>query len=216
MKIKQVRLFLTIILLMMVVFMLGRCNYNDENNDAGSSPVNNQHITDEELIDIALNISKTENNYTYWLFSHNNDVNVSEIVQVETKYILNGEEFSTFENYAPVSEFESIEDFVNKASRYLSSDYIENYLYKYIGLHPTDNIPAPLLLDLDGRLYKNTTINGVSIIPNIAYTHGEVIEKAKYSAVVRLYVDSDISTDISYVDFPLILEDDIWKYNPSY
>ena len=92
---------------------------------------------------------------------------------------------------------------------------IENYLYKLVGLHPTENIPAPILLEQNGKLYKLISVDGVSIVPNITYSHGEVIEKTKSSAIVRLYVDSSIDTDIVFIDYPLVLEDGLWKHNPS-
>lgn len=173
-------------------------------------------INDEELIDTAMNISKEENNYTYWLFSAPAISDEGNIVQAEYSYTLNGEKFSEIREYVPVSEYESIRDFVRKASGCLSQRYIENYLYQYLGLHPTDNIPAPILKEIGGRLYKLTSANGVSIIPNMAYTGGEVIQKDETQATVRLFADPDEEYDISYFDYLLVLEDGVWKHNPSF
>ena len=126
----------------------------------------------------------------------------------------NEEDFLSLYDYALVTEFNSIEDFVNKASKCLSTEYIENYLYKLVGLHPTENMPAPILWEQNGKLYKLIGVDGVSIIPNIMYSHGEVIEKTESSAIVRLYVDSSVDTDIVFIDYPLVLEDGLWKHNP--
>ena len=173
-------------------------------------------INDEKLIDTAMNISKEENNYTYWLFSAPAISDEGDIVQAEYRYTLNGEKFSEIREYVPVSEYESIRDFVRKASGCLSQRYIENYLYQYLGLHPTDNIPVPILKEIGGRLYKLTSANGVSIIPNMVYTGGEVIQKDETQATVRLFADPDEGYDISYFDYLLVLEDGVWKHNPSF
>ena len=71
------------------------------------------------------------------------------------------------------------------------------------------------MLESDGVLYKITSADGVSHLPNLNYESGEVIEKTDSSAIVRLYVDSSIDADISSFDYHLILEDDEWKHNPS-
>ncbi len=172
-------------------------------------------ISDDELINIAIEISKEENNYTYWLFLSDKGVDNSDIIQKEIFFTHNGEDFTSVYDYAFVTDFNSIDDFVSNASKYLSTQYIENYLYGLIGLHPTENIPAPILLEQNGKLYKCRDIGGVSNIPNIKYSSGEVIEKTESSAIVRLYVDSSINTDITFIDYPLLLEDNIWKHNPS-
>ena len=172
-------------------------------------------VSDAELINAALELSKTENNYTYWLFSLDDGVDNSDIIQKEVIFTHNGEDFLSLYDYALVTDFHSIEDFLNKASKCLSTEYIENYLYKLVGLHPTENIPAPILLEQKGKLYKLIGVDGVSIVPNIMYSHGEVTEKTGASAIVRLYVDSSVDTDIVFIDYPLVLEDNIWKHNPS-
>ena len=184
-------------------------------SDEDSEQTNGDYISNDELVDIALNISKKENNFTYWLFSPH-DYSKDEVVQVEFNYTLNGEKFSNFCEYAPVSEYSSISDFVDKACEYLSEEYMENYIYKYIGLHPTKSIPMPLLKDIDGVLYKQVSIDGVSIIPNLDYTDGEVIEKTNSTAIVRLYVDSSVDNSYKYTDFNLIFENGRWKHNPIY
>lgn len=172
-------------------------------------------ISDDELVDIAMDISKEENNYTYWLFSAPVTEDESDIIQEEYSYTLNGEKFSEVREYVPVSEYESIRDFTEKASGYLSQRYIENYLYQYLGLHPTDNTPVLILKEIDGRLYKLTSVNGTSIIPNMIYTSGEVIQRDETQATVRLFADPDKGYDVSYFDYPLALEDGVWKHNPS-
>lgn len=85
-----------------------------------------------------------------------------------------------------------------------------------VGLHPTENIPALILLEHNGKLYKCRDVDGISIIPNISYSSGEIIERTESSAIIRLYVDPYVDTDIAFIDYPLLLEDDVWKYNPKY
>ena len=194
---------ISIVLAVIMIMVMTACNSTKDS------------VSDDELINRAMEISKEENNYTYWLFSHDKGIDNSNIIQKEIVFSHNGEEFPSVYEYALVMEFNSIEDFVNNASRYLSKEYMENYLYKLIGLHPTESIPAPLLLESDGSLYKITSADGVSHLPNIKYESGEVIEKTDSTAVVRLYVDSSIDADISSFDYHLILEDDVWKHNPS-
>lgn len=205
------------------IIALAGCGQKDlqSSDTVGNSITSDQHkdsrdISDDELIDIAMDISKEENNYTYWLFSAPVTEDESDIIQEEYSYTLNGEKFSEVREYVPVSEYESIRDFVRKASGCLSQQYIENYLYQYLGLHPTDNIPVPILKEIGGRLYKLTSANGVSIIPNMVYTGGEVIQKDETQATVRLFADPDEGYDISYFDYLLVLEDGVWKHNPSF
>ena len=96
--------------------------------------------------------------------------------------------------------------------------FLRHYAQRCISysLHPTDNIPAPILKEIGGRLYKLTSANGVSIIPNMVYTGGEVIPKDETKATVRLYADPNEGYDISYFDYLLVLEDGVWKHNPSF
>lgn len=204
------------------VIALAGCGQKDlqSSDTASNSITSDQHkdsrdISDDELINLAMDISKEENNYTYWLFSAPVTEDESDIIQEEYSYTLNGENFSELRKYVPVSEYESIRDFTEKASEYLSRQYIENYLYPYLGMHPTDNIPVPLLREIDSRLYKLTSVNGTSIIPNMIYTSGEVIQRDETQATVRLFADPDKGYDVSYFDYPLILEDGVWKHNPS-
>lgn len=177
--------------------------------------VNKESVSDDELIDIAIELSKEENNYTYWLFSFDDSVENGVTIQREVIFTHNGEKFSSLYEYVLVKDFDSIDDFINKASKCLSTQYIENYLYRLVGLHPTENIPAPILLEQNGKLYKCRDIGGVSIIPSTKYVSGEVLEKTESSAIVRLYVDPSVDTDIVFIDYPLILEDGLWKHNPS-
>ena len=204
------------------IIALSGCGQKDlQSSDTVSNSItSDQHkdsrdISDNELIDLAIDISKEENNYTYWLFSAPVTEDESDIIQEEYSYTLNGEKFSEVREYVPVSEYESIRDFTEKASGYLSQRYIENYLYQYLGLHSTDNTPVPILKEIDGRLYKLTSVNGTSIIPNIIYTSGEVIQRDETQATVRLFADPDKGYDVSYFDYPLVLEDGVWKHNPS-
>lgn len=204
------------------VIALAGCGQKDlqSSDTASNSITSGQHkdsrdISDDKLINLAMDISKEENNYTYWLFSAPVTEDESDIIQEEYSYTLNGENFSELRKYVPVSEYESIRDFTEKASQHLSRQYIENYLYPYLGMHPTDNIPVPLLREIDGRLYKLTSVNGTSIIPNMIYTSGEVIQRDETQATVRLFADPDKGYDVSYFDYPLILEDGVWKHNPS-
>ena len=204
------------------IIALSGCGQKDlQSSDTVSNSItSDQHkdsrdISDNELIDLAIDISKEENNYTYWLFSAPVTEDESDIIQEEYSYTLNGEKFSEVREYVPVSEYESIRDFIEKASGYLSQRYIENYLYQYLGLHPTDNTPVPILKEIDGRLYKLTSVNGTSIIPNIIYTSGEVIQRDETQATVRLFADPDKGYDVSYFDYPLALEDGVWKHNPN-
>ena len=204
------------------IIALSGCGQKDlQSSDTVSNSItSDQHkdsrdISDNELIDLAIDISKEENNYTYWLFSAPVTEDESDIIQEEYSYTLNGEKFSEVREYVPVSEYESIRDFTEKASGYLSRQYIENYLYQYLGLHPTDNTPVPILKEIDGRLYKLTSVNGTSIIPNMIYTSGEVIQRDETQATVRLFADPDKGYDVSYFDYPLVLEDGVWKHNPS-
>ena len=215
---KKLDCFFMCTILIISFFVLTACNQNivisEEKKDSIQS-MGMIDISDDELVDIAMNISKKENNYTYWLFSFD-DVDDSDIIKKEVIFTHNGEDFLSLYDYALVTKFNSIEDFVNKASKCLSTEYIENYLYKLVGLHPTENIPAPILLEQNGKLYKRRDVDGISIIPNISYFGGEVIERTVSSAIIRMYVDPSVDTDIAFIDYPLLLEDDVWKYNPKY
>ena len=138
---------ISIVLAVIMIMTMTACNSTKDS------------VSDDELINRAMEISKEENNYTYWLFSHDKGIDNSDIIQKEIIFSHNGEEFPSIYDYALVTDFNSIEDFVNNASRYLSKEYMENYLYTLIGLHPTESIPAPLLLESDGSLYKITSAN---------------------------------------------------------
>ena len=217
-KIKS-SLFCVGIILIISLFALTACHQNTSNGSSTDSSTDNismKPVSDDELINIAMEISKEENNYTSWLFSHDKGVDNSDIIQKEIIFTHNGEDFLSVYDYALVTDFDSIEDFTDKASKYLSKEYVENYLYKLIGLHVAESIPAPLLLESDGHLYKITSADGVSHLPNIKYESGEVIEKTDSSAIVRLYVDSSVDAQISFFDYPLVLEDGVWKHNPEY
>lgn len=219
MKKNKSRLFCVGIILIISLFALTACHQstaNSSNTNSSNDNISMEYISDDVLINIAMEISKEENNYTYWLFSHDKGVDNSDIIQKEIIFTHNGEDFPSVYDYALVTDFNSIKDFVDNASKCLSKEYMENYLYKLIGLHSTESIPAPLLLESDGHLYKITSADGVSHLPNIKYESGEVIEKTDSSAIVRLYVDSSVDAQISFFDYPLILEDGIWKHNPEY
>ena len=47
------------------------------------------------------------------------------------------------------------------------------------------------------------------------YTGGEVIQKDEPKATVKLYADPDKGYDVSYFGYTLVLEDGVWKHNPS-
>ena len=210
--------FISIFITFILVIALNACRQTgapSSQSDDVSGSISTEQVSDDELVNIAMDIAKEENNYVYWLFSSSN-IDSDDIVTIETKYTLNGEEFSSFDDYAPVSEFDSIEDFIGTVSKYLSAEYVENYLYQFVGLHPTENIPIPLLKELDGKLYKLTSGGGVSPIPNTKYEYGEVIEKTDVSATVRLYIDKSVDADIDFFDYPLIFESGVWKHNPTY
>lgn len=216
---KGIYIICMIIIFSISLSVFAGCSINNNksiNTNVSSETDYSQITSDQELINIALNISKEENNYTYWLFSSPVILNSTDIIQVEYTYTINDDTFSSFYEYVPVSEFDSVQDFINNASSCLSSEYIENYLYKYLGLHPSENVVAPILIDIDGVLYKQTCIDGISIVPNYKYTDGEVLEKTDSFALVRLYTDSNNDYEISYTDFPLILENNVWKHNPHY
>jgi len=211
------KLIKTILIICMMMTIFAGCSIVESNmHQQFEEKELEQDISDNELINIAMDIAKEENNYTYWLFLQDGGVDNNEIIQKEIVFKHNGEEFPEVYNYALVTDFNSMDDFVNQASKYLTAQYIENYLYKLIGMHPTESLPVPILLETDGNLYKITSINGVSSIPNLKYKYGEVVEKNDCSAIVRLYVDPSIDTDTNFVDYPLLLEDNIWKHNPAY
>ena len=216
---KGIYIICMIIIFSISLSVFSGCNINNNksiNKNVSSETDCSQITSDQELINIALNISKEENNYTYWLFSPDKGVDDGNTIQKEITFTHNGEEFVSVCTYAMVKDFNSIDDFISHASEYLSTQYIENYLYMLIGIHSDNNISAPLLLESDGHLYKNTCPNGVSPVPNLKYEYGEVTEKTESTATVRLYVDPDSNIDICYIDYPLILEDGIWKHNPSW
>ena len=83
------------------IIALSGCGQKDlQSSDTVSNSItSDQHkdsrdISDNELIDLAIDISKEENNYTYWLFSAPVTEDESDIIQEEYSYTLNGEKFS--------------------------------------------------------------------------------------------------------------------------
>ena len=72
MKKNKSSLFCVGIILIISLFALTACHQNTANSSNTNSSNDNismEYVSDDVLINIAMEISKEENNYTYWLFS---------------------------------------------------------------------------------------------------------------------------------------------------
>ena len=46
-------------------------------------------------------------------------------------------------------------------------------------------------------------------------TSGEITQRDEMQDTVRLFADPDKGYDVSYFGYTLVLEDGVWKHNPS-
>ena len=101
--------------------------------------------------------------------------------------------------------------------KYLSAEYVENYLLPLLD-GPDCLLDVPMLKDINGKLYIQTSPNGTSIVPCFDYIKGEIIERGDTTAIVRLYTDPDkYDPDRyypEYYDYTMIYENNGWRYSP--
>ena len=176
-----------------------------------------RYISDDNLINITKDIAENRN-YTLWLLSPDlNYYTENEILPVQLSYTFNGETYTSTYTYAPVWEFDNIQDFTDCAKKYLSAEYVENYLLPLLD-GPDCLLDVPMLKDINGKLYIQTSPNGTSIVPCFDYIKGEIIERGDTTAIVRLYTDPDKYDPDSYYpeyyDYTMIYENNGWRYNP--
>ena len=189
--------------------------YNTEDGKNNNNSI--KEISDEELVNLTLDVAQNHN-YTLWLFTPDLRYYVDcEIITIEQNNTYNGKTYTTQCNYAPVWEFDNIQDFTDCAKKYLSAEYVENYLLPLLD-GPDCLLDVPMLKDINGKLYIQTSPNGTSIVPCFDYIKGEIIERGDTTAIVRLYTDPDKYDPDSYYpeyyDYTMIYENNGWRYNP--
>ena len=197
-------------------------SYTNESSNTDSSIVESQtssesesennkegEYTDDELVEIALNLLKPENNVSAWIFE-------GESLEIIENKVLDNEDPNDYGIYALVGRFNTIQELIDEALEIVTIEYMETYFYDYFYTDRDNSVPYPLLKEVEGKLYINISPDGVaSPLPDFDY--GEVIIRPDDStAILKMHHTNIDLYEKDFFEIQIIYENGAWKYNPLY